>query len=58
MSPSLDAWPQLAAAARKSSGNDEEAFIGQVAWLCRVRELAARGVVEPFFRQSYREILG
>ena len=46
--PSLDKWPQLAAAARKSGGEQEEAFIGQVAWLCRVRELAAGVPVESF----------
>ena len=45
---SLDDSPQLAAAARKSSGDEEEAFIGQVAWLCRVRELASRVPVESF----------
>ncbi len=45
---SLDDSPQLAAAARKSIADQEEAFIGQVAWLCRVRELAGRVQAEPF----------
>ena len=45
---SLDEWPQLAAAARKSDDNQEEAFIGQVAWLCRVRQLASQIRAERF----------
>jgi len=45
---SLDESPQLAAAARQSSENDEEALIGQVAWLCRVRQLASSVQTEPF----------
>jgi HTH-type transcriptional regulator/antitoxin HigA len=39
---SLDEWPQLVAAARKSDDNEDEAFIGQVAWLCRVRQLSEK----------------
>jgi HTH-type transcriptional regulator/antitoxin HigA len=45
---SLDDWPKLAAAARKSDDNPEEAFIGQVAWLCRVRQVASQMPVERF----------
>jgi HTH-type transcriptional regulator / antitoxin HigA len=44
----IDQEPSLKAAARKSSGEVEEALIGQVAWLCRVRELAERIPAESF----------
>ncbi|MGA2066101.1 MAG: helix-turn-helix domain-containing protein [Thermoguttaceae bacterium] len=47
--PCLEDWPpQLAAAARRSGEAQEESFIGQVAWLCRLRQLAPQVPAERF----------
>ena len=46
--PSLDEWPRLAAVVRKSDDSEDEAFIGQVAWLCRVRHVSAKVSADHF----------
>lgn len=50
---SVDERPKLAVAARKSNGQDGFSS-GQLAWLCRVRQLARRHKVKPFDRRRFK----
>ena len=54
---SFEEAPMLAAAVRKSAG-DEETTAGQIAWRCRVRQLAASMPVDRFSKSRMKENLG